>query len=778
MKTRWAVYAAVFIISLAVLAFETIINRMFALMFWYHFAFMIISVALFGMGIGSLLVFFFNRFLKEHAGIVLSIVSVLLAAALPFTLLAVNGIPLEMEMLGSATAAAVKHQALFVRFFLILSIPFILGGFIFSYLFTNFRDYITKIYFFDLVGGGLGALAALLIFPHRGPLVASFILAVMVSIAAGLFAWLKIKWFAVIIPVVVTVAGIFFVYPQLKNTEVRVSKGKRDLTQFGRREFADWDNFAYVAMHETRGHLLITADYSCYTDLFRYKDTSNYRRYNGEGLIYDHYYPYAVRKNPSNVGIIGVGGGKDVLMALHAGAANVYGAEFNGTIHDILKTKYASYAGNLAVRSNVHLTKDEGRFFIRSSKRKYDVLVFDNAVAQTAVSSGAFTIAESYLYSVEAFTDYLTHLTPGGIIYFSNPIPDASRFVTVFREAFRRMGRAADFSNSIIVADNHSSIYRKCKVLVKNAAFTPAERDAAIAFIASQSHEIMYAPGGGDYNTEVSRLVLTKNIDRMYMTANSELRPSTDDWPFFTQRMKPHIKEYTADNYAVNRFYPEPFLMLKRITGDVTLWSLAFLILPLLVFNIGGLRKLTNKVGSIVYFASLGLGFMFMEIVLMQKYMLILGHPVYSFSVVLSALLVSSGIGSFVSERFKSPYNAIRFAVLAVIAAAGISYLVSHLASSAIIEMPFIARVVIIALLTSLSGFFMGFLMPSGIRAVSGVESSIPWLWSVNSVFSVVASFLAIYISIQYGFTAVLIASIAIYVIGAIGFTFTIKMRA
>ena len=774
-----AVYAGVFTVSLAVLAYEVIINRMFALMFWYHFAFMIVSVALFGIGVGSLLVFFLNRFLKEKPGIVLAAATLLLAAMFPIALLLVNGIPLEMEMLGSKTAAdALVHRQYFIQFFILLSLPFVVAGFVFSYLFTNFRERINRIYFFDLVGGGLGALAALLLFPNRGPLMSAFILAVVLILAAAFFAWHDIKWLAFIVPAAAIPLLCALLLPVVNASEVRVSKGKRDLKQFEAKKFSRWDNFAYVAMHERYGHLLITADYSCYTDLFRIPKRNDYRKYSGEGLIFDHFYPYVVMSKPSNVGIVGVGGGKDVLMALHAGAKEIYGAEFNGTVFDIFAKEYADYVGGISQRSNVHLSRDEGRFCIRSSPRAYDVLVFDNAVAQTAVSSGAFTIAESYLYTAEAFVDYLSHLSPGGVIYFSNPLPDATRFIPVIREAFRRMGLADEAERLIFVSDNRSKAYRKCKVLVKRTPFTEKEVAALEAFVASMGHDVLHAPRRENGKNDVTRLVTTKDLLRAYATAKSELRPPTDDWPFFTQRVKPDQKEYTWENHAVNNFYPEPFLMLREAAKNVLIGALVFLLFPLVVLNLKGLRALKNKAGSIFYFAALGLAFMFVEIVLMQKYMLILGHPVFSFSVVLSALLVSSGIGSLVSERFRNPFTAIRIAVLAVAVALGISFAVIHFFSDGIIQLAFPMRVIIVALLTSMAGVFMGFLMPSGIRAVSAVEESIPWLWSINSVFSTVAGFVSIYISILYGFTAVLAASVVIYILAAVFFTFSLKFRA
>lgn len=256
-----------------------------------------------------------------------------------------------------------------------------------------------------------------------------------------------------------------------------------------------------------------------------------------------------------------------------------------------------------------------------------------------------------------------------------------------------------------------------------------------------------------------------------------DLRPSTDDWPFYSQTVKKEDVASNIQHINVNFYYGAPFVLLSVIAKYFLLFSFIFLLLPLLIFNMEGFRELRNKTTSIIYFASLGLAFMLVEIVLMQKYMLILGHPIYSFSVVLSSLLISTGIGSFISERYKNPYRAIIYGLLGIMITILISFLFFHFLSDYVIMLNFTLKIIIITFLTGLSGIFMGFMLPSGIRAISSVESSIPWVWAVNGIFSVVAGFISIYISILYGFKYVLAIGVLIYLIGTILFCFKLKMR-
>lgn len=759
---NWPVYIGIFLVSLSVLALETILNRMFALTFWYHFAFIILSVALFGIGFGGMLVYFINRFVKKMIPYALAVSSVLLAFSIPWALAQINTIPLEMNQVAVNPA----QQALFAQFFLTLVVPFILAGYIFSTVFTNFSREINKVYFFDLLGGGIGCFFALLVFPHNGPLTTAAVVSVVVLLAAALFT-VKKNWVLSAVTAVLALTDIFAVMPAVKNTEIRISQEKRNVEVIGKREFADWDNFGFVAVHSKKENSkVVTADYSCFTYLFQVPGLRSIKYFSR--FIPSQAYPYVVKSNPDDVGIIGVGAGKDVLIALGNGAKNVWGAEFNATIHRVFSEIYGPFLSDVAKLSNVHVRYEEGRFFIRSSKRMYDVLVFDNSISAVAVSSGSFTLAESYLFTVEGMIDYISHLRDGGILFLSNPYIEAPRFVTLIREAYRRMNREKEFKNSIIVIDEPGE-YRKCKVLVKKGGFTLKEGVAIANYARSIGNKPLYT-AFAPYQTDESRLVLSKDIEKEYFLSETDLRPSTDDWPYFSQHVKPSSKEYTQEIYAAKRFYPQPFLLLREITKQVGIYSLLFLLLPLVILNLGGLRKLPNKIGSMAYFSCLGLGFMLMEVVMIQKYTLILGHPMYSFSVVLSTLLVSSGIGSFITDRIKSPFRAVFYGLCGIVGTTVLTFVLVLLFGAQMIGLPVGLRILSVAVLVAMTGLFMGFMMPAGIRAISKHQNAIPWMWSLNGIFSVVASFVAVILSIVLGYTAVFIAGLAVYVIGSILF--------
>ncbi len=288
-NNNWPTYIGFFLISMAVLSYEVVINRMFAFTYWYHFAFMIISIALFGIGFGGLLVYFTNKFLKDNMPIVLTMLSLGMAVSFPLVLLKVNTIPLIMDQLGKDPV----QDQFFIQIFLTMSIPFIFSGFIFSFVFTNFKKDINRIYFFDLLGGGVGCIFALIIFEGRGPLLTSFILSILVIVAAAAFAFKQSKILALILIPVVSFGMLYYVFPQIQNTDIRLAKGfqvveidksgkgEKLMSIYGKRVYSYWDNFAFVAVHETQqgvshsvdedgeGTYAIHADYFCSTPLMK-----------------------------------------------------------------------------------------------------------------------------------------------------------------------------------------------------------------------------------------------------------------------------------------------------------------------------------------------------------------------------------------------------------------------------------------------------------------------------------------------------------------------------
>lgn len=302
---RITIYVGFGLITFAMLSFEIIMNRLFSLMYWYHFAFMIISIALFGIGFGSMLVFFFSKIFKKVL-IHISILSAfLLALSLPYILVLVNSIPLKMDLVG------VDHiqNMLFIKVFLVLSSPFVLTGFISASLFKLYREKINKLYFFDLAGGGLGCLFTLLIFPHHGPFYTAFILGVIIAFGACLLLFHLNKLISIPLFILIVLFHFHFTIPSVTDITPMVNKSirhtdigdKKKFTKaleklYGKIVFTDWDNSGYVTVHSNNpNRLLIIADYSCFSDLNKVDKTKDIKSLNLPFYV-DNLYPYMTKR--------------------------------------------------------------------------------------------------------------------------------------------------------------------------------------------------------------------------------------------------------------------------------------------------------------------------------------------------------------------------------------------------------------------------------------------------------------------------------------------------
>ncbi|OHD10615.1 MAG: hypothetical protein A2Y41_00815 [Spirochaetes bacterium GWB1_36_13] len=773
----------IFLVSFAVISIEIYLNRMFSLTFWYHFAFLIISIALFGIGFGGMLVYFINRWVKKEIEIVLFVLSLALAVFIVWATTSVNSVPFEPSKLPEISYNGIKNSpetiaaqiTNFTKLFLILSIPFVLGGMIFSFIFTNFNKKIHVIYFADLVGGGVGCLITLMIFPGKGPILMSVISGIFVLAASVFFIAARGKWFSLFAVIPILMSGYFMntIYPELETVKVRVADQKNMKVQ--KDIFHYWDNFSYVVAQKEKLWIRLYGDYATTTPIIGMKNTKPMDRI---GIFKNHLYPFMVIDQPENVCIVGAGGGKEIIMSLAFKSKHIDAVEFNPTFYYLLTEYFKEYSGNLTEQPEVNYILGEGRHFIQSSEKKYDVIIFNNAISQTAASSGAYTLSESYLYTVEAFMEYIKHLKEGGILSLSNPYPDAPRFVTVVREAFKRLGRENEFKDSFIASWEAKTNYKTCKIVIKNGAFTPKEIKKIDTYMQKYEHTPLYVPGKNIKSkiagTLLSDLVLTENIENEYIKSDTEIRPSTDSWPFFTQRVKVEEMNETSNKglKKVSYFYDQPFPMIRAMGKSAAKLCLLFMILPLLFLNLGGLRKVKNKIGSLIFFTALGMGFMFIEIVFMQKYILFLGHPIYAFSVVLASLLIASGVGSLISKLFENnPVKGILIALLGIFISVGINIGFFHYYADSLIGESFHFRVLISILLISLAGLNMGFMMPLGIQIISKYnESAIPWMWSVNGIFSVLSSFVSVYLSLSFGFDSVLLTGLGVYFVGALVF--------
>ncbi len=484
---------------------------------------------------------------------------------------------------------------------------------------------------------------------------------------------------------------------------------------------------------------------------------------------------YQVRGEPlESALLIGPGGGIDVLTAHYNGVQRIIGAEINPLIIKLVvdDALYRDYAGGLYTDyPQIQVELAEGRNFVSRSKEKYDLIQFSQVDTWAAAAAGAYSLSENFLYTTEAFLDYYDHLTDDGMLtvgrWYFEPPRQAFRLVTIGTTALERRGVASPAQHFMVVRAGGTSTF-----IMKKSPFTADEITRLRAVVDSLDFTMLYAPDETDPNNWFVRFFTAPDRAKFYRDYPLDVTPTTDDRPFF-------FEYYGWSNLGNFRSGKATLIILLvqalLLAGGFILW-------PLWRFQRRGLATRGAR-RFIVYFAALGIGFILIEIGLMQRFILFLGHPVYSTSVVLFSVLTFSGLGSLLSGRLlasppesdredmgeRDPRQLQRW-IIPVLGLLTICYVfVLPPLFRSLLGMDLTYRVALSILLLAPLGLLMGMPFPLGIRLVDRVNPKlVPWAWGVNGFSSVVGSILAVMIAQSYGFSLVIGLAVIIYVGGLV----------
>jgi hypothetical protein len=495
--------------------------------------------------------------------------------------------------------------------------------------------------------------------------------------------------------------------------------------------------------------------------------------------------------------VVGPGGGKDLLAAVVFGARKVDGAEINPLIKDVMTGDLRDFTGNIYDRPPVHVTVSEGRTFIARSSEKYDLIQISLVDTWAAASTGAYALSENNLYTVEAFLEYYSRLAPSGIFSMSRfafePPRETLKVVALAREALKQSGNA-NISRSIIVIKQGVI----ATVLVKPGGFKQADLDLMKSVVGLLGFDTLYMPGvtpeGADdtswFYTDLPNSANPQELlkshppawyyhefltcddpDRFIATYPLDIRPTSDDRPFFFYLLPPWDfldalkfgKSYSAGYNSIAIFTLVSLLIISIAVVII------FIILPLALFRRSDIRQNSRrKLRLLGYFVALGLAYMMIEIALMQHFTLFLGYPVYSLVAVLMSLLLFSGLGSGWSGRIAdhSIAKGIAQAVAGIGLVAIVYILTLPMIFTGLIVLPDWARIAITVALVFPLGWFMGQPFPLGLRLAEREKLGIiPWSWGVNGAASVLGSAFALACAIAIGYRLTLFAGVAVYLV-------------
>jgi hypothetical protein len=767
--------AGIAAISAALLMTELALTRIFSVTMYYHFAFLAISIALFGLSASGVTVFVMRRRLAGTGTREL-----LTAAALVHCLATVVSLSFLVRIRVGLNYSP-ENLALMLAIYVLSALPFFTGGAIISLAFARASERINVLYAADLLGAAAGCLALIPLLNALGAPAVVLTAAGLSIVAAVCFA--PVSWR----PRVVVAGVLLFAFPAAAQVvgaapfEVSDTKGH----QGDRVLFSKWNSFSRVAVYDrahgdwslsprftgSRGEsLFMDIDSAASTPILKGTgklDDAAYLRYELTALAYH----LVERPGGFTALVIGPGGGRDLLSALVFGARHVDGVEINPIIaRDVMLADFREYSGGIYAHPNVAAHIDDGRSFIRRSSAKYDVIQASLVDTWAATAAGAYTLTENSLYTSEAFGEYLDHLDEDGYLTISRWVFDGLRLVSLAQAACEARGLDAAQHLAIVRLD------RVATFLLKKTPFTSDDVQRLQTIASDLGFSILYAPGlepspigdepvemvrSGTSAADYRRLILAEDRERFLETYPLDVSATTDDRPFFFHTTR--LANQFDVAFGRSMLFGNGLSALLTLMGISAVLVLLFIVGPLLA---SGERPAPGWEGWLTYFAALGAGFMLLEVALLQRFVLLLGHPVYSLTVTLFSLLLGTGLGSLISRRIEpGRVKAVTGrALLAVLAIAAVSPFVLSPIIDAAIPWPLSVRIALATATLIPLGLLLGMPLPGGMRLLAaGRADLVPWGWGINGAFSVVGATLAVFIAMNWGFSATLLIGALIY---------------
>ncbi|MDM8009158.1 MAG: hypothetical protein QUV05_23705 [Phycisphaerae bacterium] len=766
-----ALLAAVFLLSASGLMFEITLTRFFSATIWYHFTFVAISVALFGWGLGGLFVFLLrlSRF-EQHIRSILVGLSLLLAVTLPLFLAGVLQLPFDPNRLNT--------------YFLLSLMPFLAGGAVLSLAFESWGKDSNRLYFADLIGASMGTLLVPLAIGRLGAESAILVIAVLPSLAAVLLslslpARSKVKWLPASVAVLAACIGLTAWNVRTGKMTVRDAPGK-ELYQLlndheqARIDFDKWNAYSRITSVEGFSEdyvRRIFIDSSAETSVMHWDGTPNNPP---DARNWFRAFPFRVVKDPQ-VLVIGPGGGTDIVLSIAAGASHITAVEMNDLIIECVRGLGAQ-AGNLYDHPKVDLVMDEGRNYIQRCGRKFDMIVLGWVDSWASVAGGGLALTENYLYTRDALEAYYDHLSDNGALVIIRWPVDVPRLVANAVSFMSNRGMSMEeISRHIVAVSMRKPVKKK-----KDETGEPVDDTEQVSKPAdneNQAIETVFMMTRSPLTEQQVDTLLAGHDDAHLWHAPfrpcdppySDLFAGTINFAQYTDAF-PTLATPVTDNHPFYFAWAKPCGIPDFVTR-LLLMPMAsvvgFTLLLLIATRYAGLRAPGPR--TVAYFGALGVGFIVVEVALIQRLILLLGHPIYTLVVILFTLLLAGGCGSFFARRFAP--EAIRSAlgkiiplvVLLVILAA---FVLPVLVDKALpLSLPL--RIVITALMVVPYGFLMGMPFPLGLRKQSQdpVGSPASVLWGINGVASVIGSIGGVALAVAVGFTWVFLAGAACYII-------------
>jgi hypothetical protein len=771
------------LLSAAVLLLQIALTRVFSIAQFYHFAFLVVSLALLGFGVsGSLLALGSRLRAQTYVGWYALGFALTTVAAYLF----VNLLPFD-----SYSIAWDRNQVyLLVGNLLALAVPFVFAGALIGSLLSSQAEHAGRVYGANLLGSAAGAVLAPAMMTWFGSERVVLLCAALGVVTSILLAGKQRRILMSGLATLAVGIGLGIAFPHLFDT--RPSPYKR-LSQFRlnpdavititrQNAYSRLDIVESSTIHSAQGLSLtylgelppqagLLIDGDALLPVLRASATPE-----ALGRALPAAVAHAIRPSGS-VLVLGSGGGVDAWAALANGAEHVTIVEPNDLVYEALTRDLRDWAG-LAAHPRVTLEYEEIRTFVQQHSDRYDIVQLALVDNYRPISSGAFTLTENYALTVEAFKAYLELCGENGLFvvnrWLQSPPSEDLRTLGLLIEALEGRDPLAH-----IVAFRS---FQTATFIVKPTPFTADETDALLDHINTLRYDLTLAPDMPPeminqyarletpvYHDTYLELATTPDRSAFYNDYLFDVTPPTDDRPFFFHFFRWEQTPSVIENLG-RRWQPfggSGYFVLVALLAFALATALVFILLPIALKK--SFREALRRAGmgrslrTLGFFTAIGLAFLLVEVSLIQRYMLVLGRPTLTLALVVGALLFASGLGSMASHRL---YR--RSTLLMLTASIALFPFLTNLLIPPLLALPLMMRAILVVLMIAPVGFLMGIPFAGAIRALADSTDLIPWAWAVNGSASVVSAILASMLALSFGFTTVLLVGAGMYLVAAV----------
>lgn len=760
------VYAGTFLIASSALALEICLVRLLSVTTWYHLSFFAISAAMLGMTAGASRVYLTQEaFTEDRLAYDTSRACLAYAWSIPLAVILLCLIPLELQK-------TVMSPIAFLLATLVSSFPFYFTGIAVTLILTRYPQPIGRLYASDLIGASMGCLVvlgglALLDAPSL-----MLLCGAAGALAALCFVFRRVdrrrRWLPG-----ATAAG--FVVVAFLNGHSPY--GIRPLVVKGRIEvpgdymLEEWNSFSRIVLYPggvfppqywgpsplaprkpiVGFHMNIDGEAGTFMRRFKNKADIEHLRYDVVNIGYH-------LGGEGKACIIGVGGGRDVQSALLFGHEEVVGIDVNPIFIRLLQNRYKGFAG-IGARDDVRLLADDARSYLSRTEETFSIIQMSLIDTWAATGAGAFSLTENALYTTEAWEVFLDRLAEGGIFTVSrwfNPkdISETGRLVSLAVSALLELGVETPSDHLALIAAPPAST-----LLVSRRPLSDTDIETLREACAELRYTIVHLPGVPPDHPVLRGILLADSRGGLHEATTGHtlnFTPPTDENPYFFNmlRLRHLVRGLAPDRGGIVAGNLTATLTLLVLLLSLSLVTVATIVVPLLFHTRGRSGESSSAFWhGAAYFSLIGAAFMFLEIALIQKLSVFLGHPTYALGVLLFTIIASSGAGSYLSEFLplaRKPWIVV-FPLATVVAIFAVKAVLSAILVGMITQPTPVKIAASVAVLSPL-GILMGFFFPTGMRIAREVAShETQWYWALNGVFGVLCSALALFVSIYFG---------------------------